>query len=381
MSGDDKAALSALFSDGPQWVIGFMSGTSLDGVDVALVQTDGVRVVEFGDWLVAPFASDVRQILSESVAEARSWNFTGAPPNTFGLAATRLAQTHAEAADTLLRRWRGPAPVLAGFHGQTMLHRRPLAGRPGATCQIGDAVSLAASLRLPVVHDFRSADVSAGGQGAPLAPVYHLALLERAGIDAVVLNMGGVANLTARTRRGEPVAFDCGPANGPLDEWIEAHGVGTFDAGGRLGALGRVHEALLVDWLDLPFFAEPYPKSLDRFDFSASLVRGLSLEDGAATLTAFAAAAVGAGLDLVDNESSEIIVCGGGRHNPTFMTMLAERTGRDVRPAEAIGWRGDAIEAEAFAFLAARTVRDLPLSFPGTTGVPAPQQGGVIVWP
>jgi anhydro-N-acetylmuramic acid kinase len=370
--------LEGLRAGEPAWVLGFMSGTSLDGVDAALILTDGERVLDFGPWSVTPFSAEVRALLARATDAARAWGFAGPPPNVFAEAATALACAHADAGRALLAGWTGPAPVLVGFHGQTLLHRRTRPDAPGATCQVGDARALATALGLPVVHDFRTADVAAGGQGAPLAPVYHLALLARGGVEAVVLNTGGVANLTARTRKG-PVAFDTGPANGPLDEWVSEHGAGAYDAGGLIGGRGRVHEALLVDWLDLPFFAEPPPKSLDRYDFSANLVRGLSLEDGAATLTALAAAAVGAGLDLIDSTAETIVVCGGGRLNPTFMEMLAERTGCRVQAAEALGWRGDAIEAEAFAFLAARSVRGLALSFPGTTGVPAPQTGGVLV--
>jgi anhydro-N-acetylmuramic acid kinase len=380
MPVQDNASLARLFTSGPQWVLGFMSGTSLDGVDAALIQTDGEKVLAFGDWSVTPFSASTRPVLAEAVTAARAWNFNGPPPNIFSAAAKALAETHHAAGVKLLASWHGPKPVLVGFHGQTVLHRAAKEGQAGRTCQIGDAHGLALALGLPVVHDFRSADVAAGGQGAPLAPIYHLALLQAAERRAVVLNMGGVANMTALSEDGL-IAFDCGPANGPLDEWIEANGAGTYDENGRMAAAGRVHEVLLVDWLDRPFFAEPPPKSLDRFDFSASLVRGLNLHDGAATLTAFAAASVGAGLDLIEADADQIVVCGGGRHNPTFMEMLAERTGRQVLPAEALGWRGDAIEAEAFAFLAARSVRGLPLSFPGTTGVPEPVSGGQIVWP
>ena len=270
--------------------------------------------------------------------------------------------------------------ALVGVHGQTVLHRPPTASQTGATLQLIDAPALQAHLGRPLAFDFRSDDVAAGGQGAPLAPIYHAALLARETTAAgVVLNLGGVANITACLSDGDMLAFDTGPANGPIDAWVEGHDAGTHDQGGRLAARGRVHEGLLAQLLEHPWFQTPPPKSLDRYDFNASMVRGLSLEDGAATLTAFTARAVARGLGHLPEQPDRVIACGGGRHNPTLMKMLAEAVPCQVLTAEQVDWRGDSIEAEAFAFLAVRTLRQLPISWPKTTGAPTPLTGGRLL--
>jgi anhydro-N-acetylmuramic acid kinase len=351
-----------------------MSGTSLDAVDVALIRTDGERLLDYGPAFERPYTQAERAVLRAAVDAARAWAWQGDEPvAAFRAAEAVLLDTHRDA----LARVGGPKPVLLGVHGQTVLHRAPKDGLRGATRQIFDAHTLARLTGVPVWFDFRTADVEAGGQGAPLAPVYHRALLDRSVIGSgVVLNLGGVANLTFAGRGGELIAFDCGPANGPIDEWVEGHGAGVRDDGGRLARAGRAHEAVLADVLDWPFFDAAPPKSLDRYDFSASLVRGLSLEDGAATLTELAARAVARGLDLLPEWPERVVACGGGRHNPTLMAALNRVCGCPVVPAEAMGWRGDSIEAEAFAFLAARSARGLPLGYPATTGVPVPMTGG-----
>ena len=358
-----------------------MSGTSLDAVDAALILTDGERVLEFGGTAERKYTNEERAILQRATDAARAWNWTGERPNVAFEAARRvITNTHQAAWEQLLSAWDGPQPVLAGVHGQTVLHRAPKASVRGATLQLIDAPSMRAALGVPLAFDFRSDDVAAGGQGAPLAPAYHVALLDRLGDEAAcVLNLGGVANITARMTDGSLVAFDTGPANGPIDEWVEGHGLGTHDVGGRLAAAGRAHEGLLVQLLDHDWFDQAPPKSLDRYDFNASMVRGLSVEDGAATLTVFTARAVARALTLLPEYPARMIVCGGGRHNPVLMQALAEATNCDVLAAESVGWRGDSIEAEAFAFLAARTARGLPISWPSTTGVPAPMGGGKLL--
>jgi anhydro-N-acetylmuramic acid kinase len=248
---------------------------------------------------------------------------------------------------------------------------------------LGDAGLLARGLGLPVAHDFRSADVAAGGEGAPLAPIYHVALARMAGLalPVAVLNLGGVANITLIGAEGEVLAYDTGPANGMIDLWVQAKTSARFDADGRWAASGTVDAGALAALLNHPYFAAPGPKSLDRYDFPLTPVEGLSLEDGAATLTAFTAEAVAMAVRAAPSAPTAVIACGGGRHNPTLINALRERCGVPVTSAEAVGWRGDSIEAEAFAYLAARTARGLPISFPGTTGVAAPMSGGVIVRP
>ena len=376
----------------PIWVAGFMSGTSLDAVDAALIKTDGETIFEFGPAIERKYTTSERSVLQRATDAARAWNWLGIKPEiVFAEARKTVVLTHQDAWKQLRVKAKdaglspdadriGERISLLGVHGQTVLHRRPTPSAIGATLQLMDGAALAAKTGLPVAHDFRTADVAAGGEGAPLAPIYHKALLERlGGGPAVVLNLGGVANITARLADGSLMAFDTGPANGPIDEWVEGHDRGTHDAGGRFAAAGKVHEGLLAGLFEHPWFSEASPKSLDRYDFNASMARGLSFEDGAATLTAFSARAVAAGIAQLPEQPERVIACGGGRHNPTFMAMLAEALPCPLLSAEDAGWRGDSIEAEAFALLAVRTLRGLPICWPGTTGVGQAMTGGVLV--
>jgi anhydro-N-acetylmuramic acid kinase len=269
---------------------------------------------------------------------------------------------------------------VVGFHGQSVLHRAPQPGRIGATRQLGNGRLMHELLGVKVAYDFRSADVRAGGQGAPLAAIYHQALLR--GLDTsgetAVLNLGGVANITWWDGADGLIAFDTGPANAPLNDFMKARGLGDMDRDGALARTGTVDEARLTELLEHRYLSQQPPKSLDRFDFTAAMADGLDPATGAATLTAFTCAAVGMGLDLLPRRPKRLVVCGGGRHNPLIMEMLAERAGVEAVPAEAVGWRGDAIEAECFGFLAARVLRGLPISFPTTTGAPYPLKGGQL---
>jgi anhydro-N-acetylmuramic acid kinase len=235
-------------------------------------------------------------------------------------------------------------------------------------------------LGIPVVYDFRTGDVRAGGQGAPLAAAYHQALLRRLGAkgETAVLNLGGVANITWWDGADMLIAFDTGPANAPINDFVKARGHGDMDRDGALALIGTVDEARLAQLLKHPYLSAPWPKSLDRFDFSASMADGLDLRTGAATLTAFTASAVGKALDLLPQRPKRLIVSGGGRHNPALMKMLGERAGVEAINADVVGWRGDAVEAECFGFLAARVLRGLPISFPTTTGAPRPLTAGRI---
>lgn len=365
----------------PVWVAGFMSGTSLDAVDAAMILTDGENVTEFGPAVERKYTPAERAVLQAATDAARAWNWTGPIPEApFKAALDVITSTHADAWHLLTREQRAPQPLLAGVHGQTVLHRRAQGGEKGATLQLVDPFALRAALGVPLVCDFRSADVEAGGQGAPLAPAYHAALLNRLGNEpACVLNLGGVANITARLADGRLIACDTGPANGPIDEWVERHGKGTHDAGGRLALAGKVDTARLARLMTHSWFSEKPPKSLDRYDFNAGMAEGLSPEDGAATLTAFTAAAVAAGIDQLPEKPSRVIACGGGRHNPALMTALKSALKCPLMSAEEAGWRGDSIEAEAFAYLAARRMRQLPISWPMTTGVPSPITGGQLL--
>lgn len=367
----------------PPWAIGLMTGTVLDGnIDIAAIRSDGETIAEFGPWRLAPYAASVRELLAQAVEAALAWRFEGPEPAIFAEATRALTLAQADAvAEFLATEGIAASEVCAiGFHGQTVLHRAPTPQRKGDTRQLGDGALMAQRLGIDVVYDLRSADVRAGGQGAPLAASYHAALLRGldAGSETAVLNLGGVGNLSAIDGDGRIVAFDTGPGNAPLNDWIIRHGKGEMDRDGAFALAGEVDEARLARLLAHPYLFAPYPKSLDRHDFTAAMAEGLSFADGAATLTAFTAGAVGRGLDLLPIQPERLIVCGGGRRNPAIMAALNARSGAQAIPAEAVGWRGDAIEAELFAFLAMRAKAGLPISFPLTTGVPEPMSGGRI---
>ncbi|HEY4200972.1 MAG TPA: anhydro-N-acetylmuramic acid kinase [Devosiaceae bacterium] len=365
----------------PIWAVGLMTGTVLDGnIDVAMLKTDGQTVAEFGAWTLAPYGQDVRDLLVETVAAARKWNFEGPEPEIFARATEALTRAQSRAvADLVLSVGLTMADIgVVGFHGQTVLHRAPQPGRIGDTRQLGDGDLMAKILGTRVAYDFRTADIRAGGQGAPLSASYHAALLKDLGADGdtAVLNLGGVANITWWDGADTVIAFDTGPANAPLNDFVKEQGYGDMDVDGRLALSGTVDEVRLTELLEHPYLTQAYPKSLDRFDFSSAMAAGCPLEDGAALLTAFTASAVGRALDLLPQRPTKLIVCGGGRRNPAIMRMLNERAGVEAVPAETVGWRGDAIEAECFAFLGVRVLRDMPISFPLTTGAPRPMTGG-----
>ena len=367
-------------------VLGFMTGTSLDAVDMAVLDTDGERILGFGPAGERKLDGATRAAVEAAIAASRTWLRGAAPPPAFAIAAAAVAEAHRVAAlDFLAGEAAGAGPIeLVGVHGQTVLHEPPTAARPqGRTVQLIDAQILADALGLPVVHDLRTADVAAGGQGAPLAPAYHAALARWSKLEppVAVLNLGGVGNLTLIGPDGGLEAYDTGPANGMIDLLVQARTTRRFDEHGALARAGRVDEAVLAAYLSDPYFAARGPKSLDRLDFSLDLVAALSLRDAAATLTAFAAAAVAVGLADLCVEPARVVVCGGGRLNPALMDALRARLSLPVQAAEDIGWRGDSIEAEAFAFLAARAALGLPISFPETTGVPRPMTGGRIARP
>jgi anhydro-N-acetylmuramic acid kinase len=354
-------------------VIGLMSGTSLDGIDAALLATDGESIAEPGLALTVPYRPETRELLYGALAAAREVRRDSPVPVEVSAAERLLTDAHADTISRLLARAGLNAADInyVGLHGQTVLHR------PAEhwTWQIGDGAALARATGITVVNDFRSADVAAGGQGAPFAPLYHLVLSRNQKRPIAVVNIGGVANVTYAGANDEVIAFDTGPGNAALDDWAFAHTGVRADIDGRLARAGRVDEARLADMLKHPMFSVPPPKSLDRFDFPMTAVNGLSGPDGAATLTAFTAASIARAREHFPQAPNGWIICGGGRHNPVLMEELQRRLGA-VKSAEDAGWRGDFIEAEAFAYLAARSVKGLPLSLPSTTGVPYPMPGG-----
>lgn len=348
----------------------------MDGVDAALIETDGERVLAFGPALTVPYAPDQRAILREAIAVAGGAE--GATPHDeiIQRAEALLTETHAGAVAKVVAAsgFKASDIHFVGFHGQTVLHRP----HQKLTWQIGCGAGLAAATGIDVVFDFRSADVAAGGQGAPLVPLYHAALVRglHTELPVAVLNVGGVANVTYVGQGSDLLAFDTGPGNAAIDDWCLQHTGRPIDEDGRLAAAGSVDRRVLAAMQDNPWFARLPPKSLDRQDFTAAAVQGLSAADGAATLTAFTARAVARGAEHFTRPARRWLVCGGGRRNPVLMAALAEALQAPVDSVEIAGWRGDFLEAEAFAFLAARHLRGLPLSLPGTTGVSAPQTGG-----
>jgi anhydro-N-acetylmuramic acid kinase len=368
--------------------VGMMSGTSLDGIDLALIETDGETVARFGP--TASYSYDAhpaeRELIFGAMADAREMADRMARPGRVGAAEEAVTRLNRDALVRFLRDLSpGDAAEVVGFHGQTVVHRPEL----GLTVQIGDGTELARASGVPVVHDFRAADMLAGGQGAPLVPVFHRALVRGLNLagPVAVLNLGGVANVTFLDGDADPVACDVGPANALIDDFMLARTGRPFDDLGRSAASGMVDEAVVAALLRHGFFAEPPPKSLDRNAFRAWVGQHLSLdavsvEDGAATLTAFTAAGVAAIVPHLPRPPRTWIMVGGGARNAGLMRMMAERlTPARVLTGEDVGWSSDHIEAQAFAFLAVRSLRGLPLSFPGTTGVRHPQTGGVLARP
>jgi len=367
--------------------VGLMSGTSMDGVDAALIETDGERVVRPLEVHSRPYDEAMRAKLRRAMEIALAMP-APAPHEEIDRVALDLTVAHDEAVEALLAKAgldRDEVDVI-GFHGQTVAHRPDRRW----TWQIGDGQLLARLSGAAVVDDFRSADVAAGGHGAPLVPVFHRALIEPLrelpGLGCrqavAVLNLGGVGNLTwFGTADDDMLAFDTGPGNALVDDWVREHAGLSHDAGGGLAARGRVHDERLAAMCDLPWFDLAPPKSLDRNDFSIDAVRGLSLEDGAATLAAFTAETVRIGLGHAPEPTARLLVAGGGRHNKTMMRMLQQRLNLPVEPVEAVGWDGDMLEAQAFAYLAVRVLDGKPTSFPTTTGVPQPIVGGRVNLP
>ena len=361
--------------------LGLMSGTSLDGVDVAMIETDGKRVKAFGPSGYRPYTEVERRLLLQALTEAVHLQAREARPGILQEAERVVTAAHAEAIASFKAQNRISSEDIdiVGFHGQTVLHRPA----EKMTVQIGDAAALARAVHIPVMHDFRAADVAAGGQGAPLVPVYHRALaqsLEREG-PIVVLNIGGVANITYID--GDTLmACDTGPGNALLDDFMYRTTGQRFDCDGRMAGQGKADAGWIAEAMADPFFAAPPPKSLDRNDFARRILRDVSPADGAATLTAFTVAAIARIVPLLPRPPKSWVVAGGGARNLTMMRMLREQLKpATVESADALGWSSDAIEAQAFGFLAARGLKGLPLSYPATTGVPIPMTGGLVARP
>ncbi len=361
--------------------VGLMSGTSLDGVDVALIETDGEKVSRLGAIGYRAYADEERALLQAALAAAVNLTDRNARPGLLPEAERLVTGAHFQAFEAFLRQNQIERESIhvVGFHGQTVLHRP----EQKLTVQIGDGPGLAKLLRIPVAYDFRAADVAAGGEGAPFVPVYHRALaskLEEPHPVAVV-NVGGVANITFVNGDADPVAFDTGPGNAPIDEIVFKRTGKRFDRDGVLASQGRVHMEIVNAALADPFFARKPPKSLDRAKFAQLLLDDLSLEDAVATATAIVAGSIARAVEHLPSHPKTWIISGGGARNRTLMKMLRGKLGKSVSVAEGVGWSADAMEAQAFAFLAVRSLKGLPLSFPTTTGVRQPATGGVVARP
>jgi anhydro-N-acetylmuramic acid kinase len=382
--------------------IGLMSGTSMDGIDVALVETDGEARLKRGPASTVGYSQEFRGALTKAVAEAQLLVDRRARPGCLREVERKLTEQHADAV-VQFRAQHGLSAAeidVIGFHGQTLLHktvviRDTIVAQPKAvldtpfvspvththtfTVQLGDGPLLAQLTSNDVVYDLRAADAAAGGEGAPLTPVYHRALAQKLPERPVaILNIGGVANVTWIGRCGELIAFDTGPGNALIDDWMLLRYGSPHDAGGTLASRGRVYDDRVRQYLRHSYFGTPPPKSLDRNAFLLELVGHLAPEDGAATLTAFTAASIAAARAHFPEQPQLWVISGGGRRNRTLMAMIAERVENAVIPAEAAGMDGDAVEAEAWAYLAVRSLKGLPITFPGTTGVPKPLTGGVL---
>jgi anhydro-N-acetylmuramic acid kinase len=352
--------------------VGLMSGTSLDGIDVALLRTDGEYIIERGPNSTFEYSAAQQAELRQALTDAVAITERHERPAQLAKSESNLTNWHAEAVHKFLHENNlSPSNIdIIGFHGQTIIHRP----EKRLTVQLGDGPALANSLGIQVAYDMRAADVAAGGQGAPLVPAYHRALTKNAPVAFV--NIGGVANVTYVGANGELLAFDTGPGNALINDWVQTHTNATHDAGGALALKGKASAHFLDQAMAHDFFQQRPPKSLDRNSFAKLKLNGLSLEDGAATLTAFTVNSIAASAQWFPTPVNRWIICGGGRHNAAIMNGLRQAPGQVESSTN-----GDSMEAEAWAYLAVRCLRKLPITFPGTTGVVKEMTGGILVVP
>jgi anhydro-N-acetylmuramic acid kinase len=351
--------------------IGLMSGTSLDGIDAALIETDGQTFVKPKAFVTLQYQPQFRNKLRKCFGIRQ-----GARDKKVAAVAQELTELHAAAVQALLKKTKlWPDDIdLVGFHGQTIWHKPELR----KTCQIGDGALLSALVGTSVVNDFRTADVKAGGHGAPLVPLFHQVMAAKLPKPLVVINIGGVANITWLDVKGGVAAFDTGPGNALIDDWVLRKHGRPHDAGGKLARQGNVDWHAVHQFWVHPYFTQPFPKSLDRNEFKKFLPKRASVADGAATVTMMTAMGICRAFELFKLRPEAVLVTGGGRHNSTLMQWLQGLLDMKVKPVEAVGWDGDALEAQAFAYLAVRSKLGLPLTLPTTTGVKYPMTGGKL---
>lgn len=347
--------------------IGLMSGTSLDGIDAALIETDGQGYVALIDFEFMPYADELAMRLRACFG-LREMN------DEVASIAQEMTRAHVTLVRSLLQQNDGID--LIGFHGQTLTHDPS----QNFTWQIGDGAMIASELGVETVANFRENDVSHGGQGAPLLPLYHAAIAKNKNMRNVLfLNIGGVSNITfIGENDDEMVAFDCGAGNALMDDYIMARMEQKFDKDGNVAAAGLVDKSFLSELLGHGFFTEKPPKSLDRNAWNIAQAYSLSTEDAMATLLEFTAQGVLKALDHLPRRPDVIFACGGGRKNITLMQRIANVCQVRVQPVENLGFDGDAIEAQGFAYLAVRSKLGLPITLPKTTGVPEPLTGGTL---
>ena len=360
--------------------LGLMSGTSMDGIDLAAVTTDGEGTVRRGPSAFVPYDASFRNRIEAALADAKPITHRNERPGDLAALERELTLRHAAAVNRFRSDFSSLTLDLVGFHGQTVLHRPEI----GLTVQLGDGDLLARECGLPVVYDMRANDMVHGGQGAPLVPAYHAALAASLPADlcrfpVCFVNIGGISNITYVPETGAPIACDTGPGNALIDQWVSAQGGVPFDADGAIASAGGIIASVADAYLASPFFSRGAPKSLDRGDFTLEPTAGLELSDGARTLAAVSARSILRIAEHLPQPPALWIICGGGRKNPHIMADLREgASNAEVILAEDAGFDGDAMEAEAWAYLAVRSVRNLPLTFPTTTGCRMPVSGGLL---
>ncbi len=349
--------------------VGMMSGTSCDGVDVAILKTDGESKIEFLGGSTLPYSDDLRMRLQEASQH-------DVPVVELLRLEKEVTEHHVLAARQILSENSSTAKKihLVGFHGHTVRHLPS----EGLTLQIGNPWTLARELDIPIVSDFRRCDMAASGQGAPLVAMFHRALFADEPRPTLVLNLGGVANVTWLGERDEIIAGDTGPGCGLIDEWAQAMADLPHDRDGQLASTGTVHHETVEAAFETPFFARPLPKAADRYDFDHVDVSGLSIEDGAATLCAVTTEAIFRAVKKLPSMPERMWVTGGGVHHPVIMRMLEERFG-EIKNVRERGLNPDTLEAECFAWLAVRHQKQLPLTIPETTGCEKPVSGCTTV--
>lgn len=363
--------------------IGLMSGTSMDGIDVAMIETDGEYFVKPIESAFYPYTDQFRTLLSQALEDAKSIISRKDRPGILNKVESLIDHRHEDVLQTEFRlKVRDDWPLIdvIGYHGHTVLHRP----QDALTVQLGNGQHLADTFGIPVVYDLRANDMIHGGQGAPLVPIYHAALAAQFDESVAFVNIGGISNVTFISNGQDPVAFDTGPGNALIDQWVQKNAGVSFDDGGRIASEGIVDDAIVSRCLAMPFFAKGPPKSLDRNDFSPALVAGLDLSDGARTLASITAHSIFISAEHAPVKPKTWIICGGGRKNLTLMSHLAElvnKEGARAVASEEVGFDGDAMEAQAWAYLAVRSLKGLPITYPKTTGVKSPVTGGILAKP